>query len=77
MACPSPSDGSARYRPFQDGRPGVADSAAFGVDPALAALAGMFIGQALRQTMSVETFRKVFFVGLLALGGYLVLETAL
>lgn len=38
------------------------------------ALAGMFIGQALRQTMSVETFRKVFFVGLLALGAYLVLE---
>jgi uncharacterized membrane protein YfcA len=38
------------------------------------ALAGMFIGQALRQKMSVETFRKVFFVGLLALGAYLVVE---
>lgn len=31
------------------------------------ALAGMFAGQALRQKMSVETFRKVFFAGLLAL----------
>ena len=38
------------------------------------ALAGMFIGQALRQAMGVETFRKVFFVGLLTLGVYLVLE---
>ena len=38
------------------------------------ALAGMFIGQALRQKMSVETFRKVFLVGLLLLGAYLVLE---
>ncbi|BCG71906.1 membrane protein [Mesorhizobium sp. 113-1-2] len=43
----------------------------------LPALAGMFIGQALRQAMSVETFRTVFFVGLLALGVYLALETAL
>lgn len=40
----------------------------------LPALAGMFIGQVLRQAMSVETFRKVFLVGLLALGVYLVLE---
>lgn len=38
------------------------------------ALAGMFIGQALRRTMSVETFRTVFFSGLLALGMYLMLE---
>lgn len=38
------------------------------------ALAGMFIGQALRQTMSVETFRKVFLGGLLVLGAYLMLE---
>jgi uncharacterized membrane protein YfcA len=38
------------------------------------ALAGMFAGQALRQTMSVETFRTVFFAGLLALGVYLVGE---
>ncbi|WP_095091176.1 sulfite exporter TauE/SafE family protein [Mesorhizobium sophorae] len=35
------------------------------------ALAGMVVGQALRQRMSVETFRTVFFVGLLALGVYL------
>ena len=40
------------------------------------ALAGMFIGQALRQKMSVETFRTVFFVGLLALGLYLAGEAA-
>lgn len=38
------------------------------------ALAGMFIGQALRQRMSVETFRMVFLAGLLALGLYLSLE---
>jgi len=38
------------------------------------ALAGMFIGQASRRNMSVETFRTVFFVGLLMLGVYLVLE---
>ncbi|MER8846247.1 MULTISPECIES: sulfite exporter TauE/SafE family protein [Mesorhizobium] len=41
------------------------------------ALAGMFIGQALRQRMSVETFRTVFFAGLLALGLYLALDDAL
>ncbi|ESY99967.1 sulfite exporter TauE/SafE family protein [Mesorhizobium sp. LNHC209A00] len=41
------------------------------------ALAGMFIGQALRQRMSVETFRTVFFAGLLALGLYLALDAAL
>ncbi|WP_136622013.1 MULTISPECIES: sulfite exporter TauE/SafE family protein [Mesorhizobium] len=35
------------------------------------ALTGMFAGQALRQKMSVETFRTVFFAGLLALGVYL------
>ena len=40
----------------------------------LPALASMFIGQALRQTMSVETFRTVFLGGLLVLGAYLVLE---
>jgi len=40
----------------------------------LPALAGMFIGQALRRKMSVETFRTVFFAGLLGLGGYLALE---
>ncbi|TIU48800.1 MAG: sulfite exporter TauE/SafE family protein [Mesorhizobium sp.] len=41
------------------------------------ALAGMVVGQALRQRMSVETFRAVFFAGLLALGVYLALEAAL
>ncbi|MER9584667.1 sulfite exporter TauE/SafE family protein [Mesorhizobium sp. M0276] len=41
------------------------------------ALAGMFAGQALRQKMSVETFRMVFFVGLLALGVYLAGEVLL
>lgn len=41
------------------------------------ALAGMFVGQALRQRMSVETFRKAFLIGLLALGLYLSLEAAL
>ncbi|CAN7428491.1 sulfite exporter TauE/SafE family protein [Mesorhizobium sp. LjRoot246] len=41
------------------------------------ALAGMFAGQALRQKMSVEAFRKVFFAGLLALGVYLAAEALL
>lgn len=41
------------------------------------ALAGMFIGQMLRQRMSVETFRTVFFVGLLVLGVYLAGEAAI
>ena len=41
------------------------------------ALAGMFAGQALRQRMSIETFRSVFFVGLLALGVYLAGEVVL
>lgn len=40
------------------------------------ALAGMFAGQALRQRMRVETFRKVFLAGLLVLGGYLALGAA-
>jgi uncharacterized membrane protein YfcA len=43
----------------------------------LPALAGMFIGQALRRGMSVDTFRTVFLAGLLALGCYLALEAAL
>jgi uncharacterized membrane protein YfcA len=41
------------------------------------ALAGMFVGQMLRQRMSVATFRTMFFVGLLALGLYLASEAAL
>ncbi len=40
----------------------------------LPALAGMFLGQWLRGKMSVQTFRKVFFIGLLILGLYLVAE---
>ncbi|HEV7876828.1 sulfite exporter TauE/SafE family protein [Bradyrhizobium sp.] len=35
------------------------------------ALLGMFAGQHLRERMSVETFRRVFFIGLLLLGLYL------
>lgn len=38
------------------------------------AIAGMFLGQGLRSKMSVQTFRKVFFVGLLMLGLYLAAE---
>ncbi|MEP7453141.1 sulfite exporter TauE/SafE family protein [Phyllobacterium sp. SB3] len=39
------------------------------------ALIGMIIGQALRLRMSVETFRRVFFAGLLVLGLYLAAES--
>lgn len=38
------------------------------------ALAGMFAGQWIREMISAETFRTVFFVGLLALGGYLLVR---
>jgi uncharacterized membrane protein YfcA len=38
------------------------------------ALLGMFAGQRLRERMSVETFRRVFFIGLLLLGLYLTFE---
>jgi uncharacterized membrane protein YfcA len=38
------------------------------------ALLGMFAGQHLRERMSVETFRRVFFIGLLLLGLYLTFE---
>lgn len=38
------------------------------------ALVGMFAGQSLRERMSVETFRRVFFAGLLLLGLYLSAE---
>lgn len=37
----------------------------------------MAFGHALRQRMNVETFRTMFFAGLLALGAYLALEAAL
>ena len=40
------------------------------------ALLGMFAGQSLRSRMSVETFRRVFFAGLLLLGLYLSVEGA-
>ncbi len=38
------------------------------------ALAGMFAGQWIRERISAETFRTVFFAGLLALGGYLLIH---
>lgn len=38
------------------------------------ALAGMFAGQAIRARISAETFRTVFFAGLLALGSYLLIR---
>ena len=38
------------------------------------ALAGMFAGQAIRARSSVEAFHTVFFVGLLALGAYLLIR---
>jgi len=41
----------------------------------LPALAGMAVGQAIRQRISAATFKLCFFAGLLALGGYLVVRT--
>ncbi|HEY0218358.1 MAG TPA: sulfite exporter TauE/SafE family protein [Afipia sp.] len=40
------------------------------------ALIGMMAGQKLRERMSAETFRRVFFAGLLGLGIYLMFENA-
>ena len=39
------------------------------------AAAGMMAGQKVRRRFAAETFRRVFFVGLLVLGGYLALRT--
>ena len=39
----------------------------------LPAVAGLFVGQLLRQEMSERLFRRCFFAGLLALGGWLAL----
>jgi len=54
-------------------------AASFLSAPAVAALAaaglGMAAGQALRRTLSPATFRTCFFVGLLALGLYLVIRS--
>jgi uncharacterized membrane protein YfcA len=53
--------------------------AALGVPSAIAlgaALAGMAAGQALRDRLSPERFRQVFFAGLAVLGGYLALRSA-
>ncbi|HET7792537.1 MAG TPA: sulfite exporter TauE/SafE family protein [Rhizobacter sp.] len=43
----------------------------------LPALAGMALGQWVRLRVEAELFKKVFFAGLLALGGYLVLRSVL
>jgi uncharacterized membrane protein YfcA len=39
------------------------------------ALAGMALGQMIRRRVAAETFRKVFFAGLLVLGAYLALRS--
>jgi uncharacterized protein len=58
---------------------GLGQAGAFGIGTALAslvavapALAGMWLGQRARARLSIATFRKVFFSGILALGAYLV-----
>lgn len=58
---------------------GLARDGAFGLDVAGAslialapALAGMALGQWIRLRVSATTFRRCFFLGLVALGGYLV-----
>jgi uncharacterized membrane protein YfcA len=38
----------------------------------LPAIAGMIVGQRLRQNLSETSFRRVFFLSLLALGTYIV-----
>lgn len=60
---------------------GLGHAGAFDLDAAIAslvalapALAGMWIGQRVRARLSVATFRRVFFLFVLALGAYLVLK---
>jgi uncharacterized protein len=56
-------------------RGAVTPTLAFGSVLALApALAGMVLGQQLRLRVSAQTFRKVFFSGMIVLGAYLVLR---
>lgn len=52
---------------------GVAQSSLLALLPALA---GMGVGQAIRNRISAATFKLCFFAGLLALGCYLVMRTA-
>ncbi|WP_119422956.1 sulfite exporter TauE/SafE family protein [Desertibaculum subflavum] len=63
---------------------GLARDGVFGFDIAGAslialapALAGMWLGQWIRLRVSAQTFRRCFFLGLTALGGYLVLRGVL
>lgn len=60
---------------------GLGRAGLFGLDEAansfvalLPALAGMWLGQSVRAKLSVAAFRRVFFLGLTALGGYLTLR---
>lgn len=41
----------------------------------LPALAGMVIGQRIRERLSEQMFRKVFFISLLILGAYIIVNT--
>ena len=43
----------------------------------LPALAGMVIGQKIRHRLSAQTFKRVFFIGMLVLGAYMVLRAML
>lgn len=63
--------GLLRVEAFQ---PGLAGLSLLALIPALA---GMFVGQWIRSRISAETFRSVFFVGLLTLGGYLLIRALL
>ncbi len=63
---------------------GLGRAGLFGLDDAanslvalLPALAGMRLGQSVRAKLSVAAFRRVFFLGLSALGAYLVLRAVL
>jgi hypothetical protein len=40
----------------------------------LPAIVGMVVGQRIRQSLSEQLFRRIFFVSLLALGGYIIIS---
>jgi uncharacterized protein len=53
---------------------GVALQSALAVLPALI---GMMLGRRIRHRLSAENFKRVFFAGMLLLGGYMVLRALL
>lgn len=61
---------SLQYRNFTTGQLNLASLAAV-----LPAALGMWLGQRIRQKLSEQIFRKIFFISILILGVYLIIQT--